>query len=305
MRNHDTTTRRIRLLVNPSSRAGRGLELLRRYLATEKIPGLDWTESTSGEHWKDLVRQAQDDELDVLAIAGGDGTVTMTLNALESQNRVPLAIVPAGTGNDFARDLGIPVGIGEACDVLRNGITRRVDVGLAVWPDGSATRFGCVASVGFDHRALETVYQSGYPRSKALYFFASLRALLSYQPQRIRVTWADGEFDGALMFLAITNTRDYGGGFRISPQAKIDDGLLNLYLLPKTGRVRTLLEFARVSFGRPRSIPEVIQAATPWVLIESPDAPVPVAIDGEPLRHRTPVLLTAEPAALAVIVPRP
>jgi len=300
-----TPTRRIRLLVNPSSRAGRGLEQLRRYLATDKMPDLNCVESTSADHWRHLVRQAQDDNLDVLAIAGGDGTVTMTLNALEGPNRIPLAIVPTGTGNDFARDLGIPVAIEEACDVLRNGVTRPVDVGRAVWADGSATRFGCVASVGFDHQALETVYHSGYSRSRGLYFFASLRALWSYRPQQVRVSWPDGEFHGPLMFLAVTNTRDYGGGFRISPRARIDDGLLNLYLLPQAGRLRTLGEFMRVSLRRPRPIGEVVQAATPWVRIEAPDAPMPVAIDGEPLRHSTPVLLTVEPAALAVLVPGP
>jgi diacylglycerol kinase (ATP) len=307
MQNQDTTTstRRIRLLINPSSSAGRGLEELRRYLATESMPGLDWLESTSADHWRDLVRKAEDDDVDILAIAGGDGTVAMTLNALEPPNRVPIGIVPTGTGNDFVRDLGIPVAIEEACDVLRNGNTRHVDVGRAVWQDGSATRFGCVASVGFDHLALETVYKSGYSRSKALYFFASLRALWSFRPRPVLVTWQTGAFHGPLMFLAVTNTRDYGGGFRISPEARIDDGLLNLYLLPKTGRVRTLREFARVSLGRPRPIAEVVQAATPWVRIESPDAPIPVAIDGEPLRHRTPVLLTIEPGALAVIAPRP
>jgi len=307
MQNQDTATgtRRIRLLVNPSSRAGRGLEALRKYLHTKNEPSLDWVESTSEDHWRDLVRRAQDDDLDVLAIAGGDGTVTMTLNALESRNRVPLAIVPMGTGNDFARDLGIPIAIDQACDVICHGITRRVDVGRAVWQDASATRFGCVASVGFDHQAIETVYHSGYSRSKALYFFATLRALWSYRPQTVRVTWPEGEFVGPLLFLAVTNTRDYGGGFRLSPQARVDDGLLNLYLLPKTGRLRTLREFARVSLGRPYPIPEVVRCTTPWVRIETPDRAIPVAIDGEPLRHSTPVLLTIDPGELAVLVPRP
>jgi diacylglycerol kinase (ATP) len=307
MQNHSarTSTKGIRLLVNPSSRAGRGLEKLRRYLAAENLPGLEWIESTSADHWRHLVCEAQDDDLDALAIAGGDGTVTMTLNALEARNRVPLAIVPTGTGNDFARDLGIPVAIDKACDVLRHGTTRQVDVGRAAWSDASVTRFACVASVGFDHKALETVYHSGYPRSKALYFLASLRALWSYQPRLVRVTWPEGEYRGPLMFLAVTNTRDYGGGFRVSPQARIDDGLLNLYLLPETGRLRVLREFMRVSLGHSRPIPEVLQATAPWVRIEAPDAPMPVAIDGEPLQHSTPVLLTVEPGALAVLAPRP
>src|SRR5690242_20144161 len=93
--------RRIRVLVNPSAHSGRA----RRHLRRAGIS--DWQESRSAGHFADLVRAAQDDDLDALAIAGGDGTVALALNALDRPGRVPLALLPAGSGNDFAHQLGI------------------------------------------------------------------------------------------------------------------------------------------------------------------------------------------------------
>jgi diacylglycerol kinase (ATP) len=297
-------TRRTRLIVNPSSRSGRGLNVLRRYLDDRQVPlRLEWIESRSADDWHHLIRAAQDDDIDALAIAGGDGTVTMTLNALEGCNRVPLGILPTGTGNDFARDLGISSYLPEACEVLWRGQPRYVDAGRATWLDGRITRFGCVASVGFDHEALRIVHDSGWPRSKALNFYASLRALWSYQPKRVSVSWQHGEFQGQAMFVAVSNTRGYGGGFMLSPDARIDDGVLNVYLMPRTRRLRMLREFWRVFRKGADAIPELIQVTSPWVRIDCLNERLPVAIDGEPLRHSTPVLLSAEARALGVLAP--
>src|SRR5947209_19976013 len=101
--------RRIRVIVNPSSRSGRGWQALRR-VAGEAGDGLhvEWVESRSAEHLGRLVRAAQEEDLDAVGLAGGDGTVTLALNALGGLNRVPLALLPTGSGNDFASDLGIP-----------------------------------------------------------------------------------------------------------------------------------------------------------------------------------------------------
>src|SRR5205823_631650 len=120
-------TRRVRVIVNPSARSGRARKTLR---PTPPIPGLllEWRESQSGEHLRDLVRSAQDDDLDAVAVAGGDGTVTLALSALEGPNRVPLGVLPTGSGNDFANDLAIPKTIPEALGVLANGGGRWVDV---------------------------------------------------------------------------------------------------------------------------------------------------------------------------------
>src|SRR5205814_109270 len=107
--------------------------------------GLDaeWVESRSAEHLCDLVRAAQDEDLDGLAVGGGDGTVALALGGLDTLNRVPLGVLPLGSGNDFARDLGIPSTPSEALTVLAGAAPRRVDV-VRVSPGG--VRYCCVAS---------------------------------------------------------------------------------------------------------------------------------------------------------------
>lgn len=293
------TNRRVRVIVNPSARSGRARKALSQ---AGQIAGLqlEWSESRSAEHLRDLVRSAQEEDLDALAVAGGDGTVALALSGLNGPNRVPLGVLPSGSGNDFARDLGISKVLGEALRVLANGGARWVDV-ARVTP-GNA-RFCCVASVGLDEVALRIIHASWLPRSKALNIWAALRALCVYRPRRVRVTWQDGSFEGEMMFVAVTNTRSYGGGFLISPAARVDDGLLDVCIVRRTSRTRLLWHFPRILKGTHGTLPEVIQAASPWVRLEGVAGELPVALDGELPRLTTPVELHCEPGVLQVMAP--
>src|SRR5215510_5785864 len=119
-----SATRRVRIIVNPSARSGRARKALRqasRLAETQDALRLDWIESRSAEHLCELVQKSQDDALDGVAVGGGDGTVGLALGALEGLNRVPLGVLPLGSGNDFARDLGIPRRLSAALDVLALG----------------------------------------------------------------------------------------------------------------------------------------------------------------------------------------
>lgn len=287
------------MIVNPSARSGRARKALR---LAQPISGLqlEWIESRSAEHLRDLVRAAQLDDLDAIAVAGGDGTVALALGALDGPNRVPLGVLPAGSGNDFANDVGIPKSLPDALAVLATGAGRWVDV-ARVSP-GNAP-FCCVASVGLDEMALRIIHGSWLPRSKALNIWAALRALCVYRPRRVRVTWQGGGFEGEVMFVAVTNTRSYGGGFMVSPGAHLDDGLLNICIVRRTGRARLLWHFPRILKGTHGALPEVVQAASPWVRLEGLDGELPVALDGELPQVTTPVELHCEPGTLQVMAP--
>src|SRR5262249_48045887 len=117
------SVRRVRVIVNPSARSGRAAEALRhaRRLAAAHPLEVEWVTSRSAGHLGELVRAAQGDGRDALAVAGGDGTVGLALGALAGPNRVPLGVLPAGSGNDFARDLGIHGGPADALGVLAGG----------------------------------------------------------------------------------------------------------------------------------------------------------------------------------------
>lgn len=294
--------KRLRLLINPSARSGRGhAELARWITQVGKRVSVEASESRSAAHFQDLVREAAQRDYEALGLAGGDGTVTLALNAVIGVERIPWAIMPTGSGNDFAKDLGLP-GLPAAFDALHSGTPEVVDCAVAVWPDRQV-RYCCVASVGLDEVALRMIHGSRWPRCKALNIVSSLRALWQYRPRAVRVTWPTGVFEGEIMFVAVTNTRGYGGGFLVSPQASLTDGLLDLCIVRRTGRLRLLTQFPRILRGTIGVMPEVIQAQCPWVRIEAIGGDLPVTLDGGLPEATTPVELCCEPRSVNVVVP--
>ncbi|NOT54294.1 MAG: diacylglycerol kinase family lipid kinase [Deltaproteobacteria bacterium] len=297
--------KRIRIIINPSARSGRGWSASQRALLTETSwDGMraEIAESRSAEHFRALVRSSQEEDLAALGIAGGDGTVRLALSAFDGPNRVPLGILPIGSGNDFAKGIGVPLALSAALRVLSAGVPRWVDVARTT---PGAEPYCCVASLGLDTVALRLIHGSWFPRSEALNISAALRALLIYRPQRVRITWHGGSFEGEVMFAAVTNTRSYGGGFHVSPSARVDDGLLNLCIVRRTGRIRLLSQFPRILKGTHDVMPEVTLAASPWVRLEGVNDALPVTLDGELPQATTPIELRCEPATLQVLVPPP
>jgi diacylglycerol kinase (ATP) len=262
---------------------------------------VDACESRSAAHFDELVRAGLDGDAEVLALAGGDGTVAMALNASPSHNRVPWAILPTGSGNDFAKQLGIH-STADTLDVLEFGVPRTVDAGTARFCD-QVRRYCCVASIGLDALALQMIHGSSLPRCKALNIVSALRALWQYRPRGVRIAWEGGAFEGEIMFAAVTNTRSYGGGFMVSPQACLHDGLLDLCIVRRTGRFRLLTQFPRILRGTLGVMPEVIQAQTPWVRMAGILEELPVALDGDLPEAMTPLELRCEPASVCVVVP--
>jgi diacylglycerol kinase (ATP) len=305
--------KRIRILVNPSARSGRGLSAVAALRATPLPQWLDleWRESRSAAHFIALVQEAQAvrPDLSAIGIAGGDGTVTMALEALARMKRparVPLGILPVGSGNDFAHDIGVSRDPRTALSILIHGSPRHVDIAEATTEQGARVkRFCCVASVGLDELALRRIHGSRLPRSQGLNMYAALRALIEYRPRRVRLRWQGGEFEGEAMFCAITNTRSYGGGFRVCPKARVDDGALDLCIVRRTSKPRLLMQFPRILRGTHCDLPEVIMATSPWVELDVPpgEGQLPLCIDGELPSAATPARLSCLPRALLLMTP--
>ena len=297
--------RRIRIVVNPSARSGRGPRLLRDLAATlPSAAPLEWVVSRSAAHLRDLVAEADSagpGEYEAVAVAGGDGSVRNALAALSRGNRIPLGVLPIGSGNDFAHDLGIPRDPVSALTLLTEGIPRPVDVGRV---GAAGTRYCCVASVGLDEVALDVVHNSGLPRCKALNVAAALWALFTYRPRPLRITWQGGSFEDDVMFAAVTNTRGYGGGFLISPGASVTDGALDLCIVARSGRLSLLSKFAHILRGTHAGLPRVTIAQSPWVTIEDLSCETLAALDGELPDSATPLRVECEAGGLQVILPR-
>ncbi len=289
--------KRIKVIVNPSARSGRAWKALRATSLAAQGVQLQWVESRSADHLSQLVREAQDEDLHALGIAGGDGSVTHALAGLQGRNRVPIGILPVGSGNDFALNCGVPKAVDAALAMLTHGTPRTVDVARC----GPNRRFCCVAGVGLDETALRIIYGSWLPRSKALNVYAALRALMTYRPPAIRMSWEGGSFEGEVMFAAVTNTTSYGGGFMVTPAASIDDGVLNLCIVRRTSRLKLLAHFPRILKGTHGALDEVILAKSPWVRIEADGPALPVPLDGELGLAQTPVELRCDPKGLTLL----
>ena len=239
-------------------------------------------------HAVDLTRQAALPDYDGLVAAGGDGTLFEVLNgyyANPSRERIPIGVLPTGTGNAFARDLELDAKRWtEAVEVLALGRTRRVDVGRFSF-DGKQRYYLNILGLGF---VADVTLSAG--RLKALgnvaYTLGVLLQTLFLHSYTVRLE-ADGRtLERENLFAEISNTR-YTSNFLMAPRARIDDGLLDVTLLGRMSRRRLLKCFPLIFTGEHLKLPEVetFQARSIRISTEAPKVLTP---DGE-LEGSTPV----------------
>lgn len=289
-------SRRVALLTNPIAGGGRGSALLAPTLERLRAGGLD-VDVLVGSDALDAVRLAGvavRDGVDALVALGGDGLVHLAAQAVTGTG-VPLAIVPAGTGNDSARSLGIPRDPAAAADVVLHGRPRLVDAGRV-----GGTVFLSVLSSGFDSRVNERANRMSWPRGPARYPIAMLGELRVFRPVPYELV-VDGEpWATPAMLVAVGNGRSYGGGMQICPGAELDDGLLDVTVLTPLPTGRFLRLFPSVYRGQHVGRPEVRTYKAKTVQLDAPG--MTAYADGEPVG---PLPLTVEsvPGALTVLVP--
>jgi YegS/Rv2252/BmrU family lipid kinase len=285
------------LLVNPSAGRGRARELLPVLEDMLAARGLEHrvvlTESV--EHGcAEALRGAGAGEIPV--VVSGDGLIGQVGGVLAGSGAV-LGIVPGGRGNDLARVLGIPTEIEGALDVLAAGTTREIDVG-----EVNGRRFLCIASCGFDSDANRIANETRFVKGNLVYAYAALRALIAWRPARFTLT-LDGqrrEVEG--YSVAVANSKAYGGGMFIAPDAELDDGLLDVVTTGQVGKLRFLAGLPRVFKGTHVEKDEVSVARAAEVRVEA-DRPFAVYADGDSIAE-LPATVRILPRALRVIAPR-
>ncbi len=292
-----SATSRFLLLINPSAGSGRARELLPRVEAALGERGVEhrsvFTESV--EHGCEQARAAAAAG-EIPVVISGDGLLGQVGGALAG-GEVPLGLVPGGRGNDLARVLGIPDDVEAAVEVLVAGVWREIDVG-----EVNGSRFLCIASCGFDSDANRIANEAKWIRGNLVYAYAALRALASWKPARFTLT-LDGErrqFSG--YSVAAANSRAYGGGMFIAPDAELDDGLLDVVTTGETGKLRFLANLPKVFEGKHVENEEVTVARAREVSIEA-DRPFAVYADGDHLAD-LPATVRVLPRSLRVIAPR-
>ncbi|HLZ22653.1 MAG TPA: diacylglycerol kinase family protein [Ktedonobacterales bacterium] len=296
-------TTRARIIVNPQSGSMRlpwamhELEQTAWWLTRAGLPTEVCLTKYPG-HAVELAREAVRANMDIVVAAGGDGTVNNVLQELAGHTTA-LGVLPLGTVNVWAREMGIPLNLTQARNVLVHGVRRRVDLGRA-----GSRYFLMMAGIGFDAEVALRVERSWLKRLglKLLDYLATASALtITHQPTKIWMR-SDGKRRSVQsLMIIIGNTRLYGGKLSFATHAVADDGLLDLVVVGGGGLRHRAGVVLRAVLRRPARGPQVRYSRIHTIRLES-NTEVPVQVDGEVI-GTLPMTFSIAPHALTVIVP--
>jgi YegS/Rv2252/BmrU family lipid kinase len=284
------------LLVNPASAGGKTLKLLPAVEQALDARRADFrVQRTKGlEHGAEQALLAIEAG-EVPVVMSGDGLLGAVGGAMAG-SETPLGIVPGGRGNDLARVLGVPTDPEQAVATLFAGHSRRIDVGEA-----NGKRFLCIASCGFDSDANRIANEAKFVRGNLVYFYAAMRALAAWKPATFTLE-LDGEPVVSVGYsVAVANSKAYGGGMFIAPDADLTDGRFDVVLTGSYGKLRALLNMPKVFKGSHVELDEVRVLRASEVRV-SADREFALYADGEHLTD-LPVTLRVLSRALRVIAP--
>jgi diacylglycerol kinase (ATP) len=281
---------RFGVVVNPTAGHGRGTRRGNELFAALERRGHDLRDLTgeTPEAALDQARQAVVDGLDALVVVGGDGVVHLGANVVAGTD-LPLGIVAAGSGNDIARAADLPMhDVSAAVHALERGLETGgtpVDAVRTGPPGYEATRwYLAVMSAGFDAAVNARANELIWPRGTARYVRAVFDELARFRPYGFRITLDDEVWEQSGTLVAVANTSSYGGGMRIAPDARWDDGLLDVVIAGPLSRAGVLGLFPRIFPGTHVRHPACSVVRARRVLLEPSHAgPVPPAAyaDGE------------------------
>jgi diacylglycerol kinase (ATP) len=229
---------------------------------------------------------------------GGDGTVNEVANGVLGSSAA-LAVIPAGTGNDFARMLGIPSDSLQAVQVLTKASERRVDVGRV----GNDRCFVNGLGIGIDAQVARDVLAMEHLRGAAAYLCAAVKEVFRFEAFPVRIETPDAVDQLLCLSLGVANGKYCGGGFMLAPRAAVDDGLIDVAAIGDFPKAERLLRLPQARAGRHLKLPEVRYLQTQRVTLSS-DAKLIAHMDGEPYElPRTSFSVAVVPKAIRVLVP--
>lgn len=308
---------KVRVIVNPTAAggaAGRKIPELRRRLDEHDVRA-EVVSTESPREALELARRAASEGIDVLGVMGGDGTFNEVAQACLTENRVAafgpaLALIPAGTGGDLKRSLGLTDDLDAAVQRIKAGRKRAMDVGVVrqLPPDeGSPRVFLNVASVGVSALVCELANRGRkWAGGKITFYLAALEATFTYRNLGVRVL-VDGApvYVGPAYLVAVANGRFFGGGMRVAPEADVADGVFDVIILGDYSTLEAVGLSRAIYAGSHLQRRKTVVARGTLVEIQ-PLAPAAhsntrvMELDGEVPPMRLPVTLQAYPSVFTI-----
>ncbi len=288
---------KLALIVNPAAGGGRARRALAEVQQELTRLGLEHrAELTRGlDHARELASVAS--AAGEVAVAfGGDGLVSAVAGALKYSDGV-LGVLPGGRGNDLARTLGISLQPRAACGVLATGVVRSLDLCEV---DGKT--FIGIASCGFDSDANRIANRARLVRGNLVYAYGALRALITWRPATFTVALDDDVRRTVTGYsVAAANSKAYGGGMLLAPDASLQDGLLDVVIVSHTPKLRFLRLLPTV-FSGAHVKQDNVEVLRGRIVQISASRPFTMYADGDPIAE-LPVTVRALPGAVRAIVP--
>jgi YegS/Rv2252/BmrU family lipid kinase len=284
---------RVCIILNPAAKGERARRLTGRI--QEALPRAEFKLTRKPKHAEALAREAAEEGFRVVVAAGGDGTINEVVNGIARTDAI-LGVLPVGTMNVFAMEMGLPQKLDQALDLIRHGTVRRIDLAKA-----NGRYFVQLAGVGLD---AQVVKKTDWGFKKAwgpLSYLVTAGQVIGQKPPKL-VIKAEGmkEIEGT--FVLVGNGRYYGGPFQFFPQANMRDGKLDVCVFKKGGYMNLLRYAHGVFTGSHTKLADVRYFKTSRMTVTC-DETVPMEVDGE-LHCETPVKFKISRHSLRVLAPR-
>jgi YegS/Rv2252/BmrU family lipid kinase len=288
---------KVAVIAHAGKTFGGGLPALRSALEAAGVSDLTWIEVPKSKRAPKAVARAVEEGAELILAWGGDGMVQRCVDAL-GDTRVPLAIVPAGTSNLFATNLGIERDIAKAVEVALKGDRRRLDVGRF-----NGERFAVMAGAGFDAAMIKGADDLKDRLGRAAYVLGGAANLKAESFETTIKVDGTRWYKGPASCILLGNVGDLFGGIAVFADAQPDDGLLDLGVLTSEGLVQTVRAVARTAFGSAQKSPFVRVTKARSVRVKL-DRKIPYELDGGDRTKVKSFKVDVEPGAITICVPR-
>jgi YegS/Rv2252/BmrU family lipid kinase len=287
----------VAVVAHEGKTLGGGLVELRRVLTAAGVDDPAWYEVPKSKFAPDCVREAIDGGADLLFVWGGDGMAQRCLDAV-GDAAVAVAILPAGTGNLLAHNLGIPIDLQEAVDVGLHGARRTIDVGTV-----NGERFAVMAGTGLDALMIRDADRGLKDRfGRAAYVWTGVKNI-RFEPFRVRID-VDGRkwFSGRAGCVLVGNVSKVFGGIEAFDDASPEDGRLELGVVTADGALQWLRALARTAVGSADKSKFVRTTKARKIRVRL-DRKLPYELDGGDKKPAKQLKIKVQPAAVTVCVP--